>query len=86
MLNCKLFRSKLFWPCLQFMHSLLSGETVEKDEKLSQSCGYPGSDSNLASLQYKSVALQIRPSTSIRIDIVFGTFVLYLYMRMCSGF
>jgi len=64
----------------------LSGETVEKNETLSQSCRYFGSDSNHAPLQYNSVALQIRSSTSVRRNIVFGTFLLYLYRKMGSGF
>jgi hypothetical protein len=86
MLNCKPFRSKLFWPCLNFLHSLLSGESVEMDEKLSQSCRYPGSDSNQAPLKYKSIALQIKPSASVRSNFVFGTFMLYFYIKICSGF
>jgi hypothetical protein len=86
MLNCKLFRSKLFWPCFKFLHSLLSGETVGKDEKLSENCRYPGLDSNQVDLQYKSIVLPIRPRTLVRGNVVFGTFVLYFYIKICSEF
>jgi hypothetical protein len=73
MLNCKPFRSKLFWPCLKFLHSLLSGESMEMDEKLSQSCHYFGSHSNQTPLKYKPIALQIKPNTSVRSNVVFCT-------------